>query len=175
MFRMSTILIASISAKLATVDAELFDDPRLTTMGLLYEAYEGLTRKLEPTWKKHGLSGLDVNALMRLSRSPERRLRMTDLAAQTNLSTSGVTRLVDRLQRNGFVRRELDSVDRRSSYAVLTAAGATRLARVLPDYLEVIERWFTGLLPPDQLDAFVAGLRAIRDQVNPEATAREDD
>ncbi len=144
-------------------------------MGLLYEAYDGLTRKLEPTWKKHGLSSLDVNALMRLSRSPGRRLRMTDLAAQTNLSTSGVTRLVDRLQRNGFVRRELDSVDRRSSYAVLTAAGATRLARVLPEYLEVIERWFTSLLTPDQLDAFVAGLRTIRDHVSPEATAREVD
>lgn len=154
---------------------DLFDDPRLTTMGLLYEAYDGLVGKLEPTWKKHGLSGLDVNALMRLSRSPGRRLRMTDLAAQTNLSTSGVTRLVDRLQRNGFVRRELDPADRRSSYAVLTAAGATRLARVLPEYLEVIERWFTGLLTPDQLDAFVTGLRTIRDRVSPQATIRESD
>ncbi|MET8877493.1 MarR family transcriptional regulator [Nocardia sp. NPDC004604] len=154
---------------------DLFDDPRLTTMGLLYEAYDGLAGKLEPTWKKHGLSGLDVNALMRLSRSPGRRLRMTDLAAQTNLSTSGVTRLVDRLQRNGFVCRELDSADRRSSYAVLTAAGATQLARLLPDYLEVIERWFTGLLSPDQLDAFVAGLRIIRDQVSPQATTRGSD
>ncbi|WP_433731216.1 MarR family winged helix-turn-helix transcriptional regulator [Nocardia sp. CA-129566] len=154
---------------------DLFDDPRLTIMGLLYEAYDGLVGKLEPTWKKHGLSGLDVNALMRLSRSPGRRLRMTDLAAQTNLSTSGVTRLVDRLQRNGFVCRELDPADRRSSYAVLTAAGATRLARVLPEYLEVIERWFTGLLTPDQLDAFVAGLRTIRDRVSPQATMHESD
>ncbi|MFX0576127.1 MarR family winged helix-turn-helix transcriptional regulator [Nocardia nepalensis] len=154
---------------------DLFDDPRLTTMGLLYEAHDGLLRKLEPTWKKHGLSGLDANALMRLSRSPGRRLRMTDLAAQTNLSTSGVTRLVDRLQRNGFVRRELDSADRRSSHAVLTAAGATRLARVLPEYLEVVERWFTGLLTQDQLDALAAGLRIVRDAVSPEATARESD
>ncbi|WP_330250473.1 MarR family transcriptional regulator [Nocardia sp. NBC_00565] len=155
--------------------ADLFDDPRLTTMGLLYEAHEGLHARLEPTWRKHGLSGLDGNALMRLSRSPGRRLRMTDLAAQTNLSTSGVTRLVDRLQRNGFVRRELDSVDRRSAYAVLTAAGAARLARVLPEYIEVIERWFTGLLTTDQLDGLITGLRIIRDAVRPEATARQPD
>ncbi|MFD0366080.1 MarR family winged helix-turn-helix transcriptional regulator [Nocardia sp. GCM10030253] len=150
---------------------DLFDDPRLTTIGLLYEAHDGLIAKLEPTWKANGLSGLDANALMRLSRSPGRRLRMTDLAAQTNLSTSGITRLVDRLQRGGFVRREADPGDRRSSYAVLTAAGATRLARVLPAYLEGVEQWFTGLLARDQLDDLVAGLRIIRDAVNPEATA----
>ncbi|MFE7802565.1 MarR family winged helix-turn-helix transcriptional regulator [Nocardia sp. NPDC057440] len=153
---------------------DLFDDPRLTTIGLLYEAHDGLIAKLEPTWKENGLSGLDANALMRLSRSPGRRLRMTDLAAQTNLSTSGITRLVDRLQRNGFVRREADVGDRRTSYAVLTAAGATRIARVLPAYLEGIERWFTGLLTGAQLDELVAGLRIIRDAANPEATALGD-
>ncbi|MFI6868215.1 MarR family winged helix-turn-helix transcriptional regulator [Nocardia sp. NPDC050406] len=149
----------------------LFEDPRLTTVGLFLEAHEGLIAKLEPTWKDNGLSGLDLNALQRLSRSPGRKLRMTDLATQTGLSTSGVTRLVDRLERNGFVRREPAPGDRRSFYAVLTAAGATRVARVLPAYLDGVERWFTGLLTPEQLDAMVEGLRIIRDAVNPEATA----
>ncbi|MGW4249104.1 MarR family winged helix-turn-helix transcriptional regulator [Nocardia sp. NPDC004722] len=148
----------------------LFDDPRLTAMGLLYEAHDGLVSRLEEAWKGNGLSGLDLNALLRLSRSPGRKLRMTDLATQTNLSTSGVTRLVDRLERNGFVRREAAPGDRRSSYAVLTAAGATRVARVLPVYLDGVERWFTGLLTPEQLEAFTAGLRVIRDATNPEAT-----
>lgn len=149
---------------------ELFDDPRLTTMGLLFEAYEGVVTKLEPVWKSHGLSGLDLNALMRLSRSPNRRLRMTDLAAQTTLSTSGVTRLVDRLARAGLVERELDPGDRRSAYAVLTDPGAARLGEVLPDYLDAVERWFTGLLPPAQLDGLIAALRTIRDVTNPQAT-----
>ncbi|BAW10092.1 MarR family winged helix-turn-helix transcriptional regulator [Nocardia seriolae] len=148
----------------------LFDDPRLTAVGLLYEAHDGVIARLEETWKRNGLSGLDLNALTRLSRSPGRKLRMTDLATQTRLSTSGVTRLVDRLERNGFVRREADPHDRRSSYAVLTAAGATRVARVLPAYLEGVERWFTGLLSPEQLDQLTAGLRIIRDATNPEAT-----
>ncbi|MFE3191971.1 MarR family winged helix-turn-helix transcriptional regulator [Nocardia sp. NPDC059240] len=148
----------------------LFDDPRLTAMGLFYEAHEGIVKRLDPVWKDNGLSGLDMNALLRLSRSPGRKLRMTDLATQTGLSTSGVTRLVDRLERNGFVRREADPGDRRSSYAVLSAAGATRVARVLPMYLEGIERWFTSLLGPEQLEAFTASLRVIRDATNPEAT-----
>ncbi|WP_040782981.1 MarR family winged helix-turn-helix transcriptional regulator [Nocardia pneumoniae] len=149
---------------------DLFEDPRLTTMGLLFEAHAGVVAKLEPVWKAHGLSGLDLNALTRLSRSPGRRLRMSALAVQTSLSTSGVTRLVDRLANAGLVERELDPEDRRSAYAVLTEAGAARLAQVLPDYLAAIDRWFVGLLSPAQLEALVEALRIVRDASNPEAT-----
>lgn len=175
MFRVSIIPVAIDWFTLLTVDPKhLFDDPRLTAIGLLYEAHDGLVARLEPTWKKDGLSALDLNALTRLSRSPGRKLRMTDLAVQTNLSTSGVTRLVDRLERNGFVRREPDPKDRRSSYTVLSAAGATRLARVLPAYLDGVDRWFTGLLDPEQLEALTAALRIVRDAANPEATQTTD-
>ncbi|WP_431957394.1 MarR family winged helix-turn-helix transcriptional regulator [Nocardia lijiangensis] len=155
-------------------ESDLFDDPRLTAMGLLYEAHNGLVAKLEPSWKSNGLSGLDMNALMRLSRSPGRRLRMTDLATQTALSTSGVTRLVDRLSATGLVERVLDPADRRSAHAVLTDAGVRLLERVLPDYLDALQRWFTGLLTPEQLDGLTTALRIIRDATNPDATARTD-
>ncbi|MGW4325319.1 MarR family winged helix-turn-helix transcriptional regulator [Nocardia sp. NPDC004573] len=153
---------------------ELFDDPRLTTMGLFFEAYAGVVAKLEPVWKAHGLSGLDVNALLRLSRSPGRRLRMSELAVQTALSTSGVTRLVDRLARGELVVRELDPGDRRGAYAVLTEAGAARLAQVLPDYLAAVDHWLIGLLTPEQLAALSEALRIVRDTSNPEATFRVD-
>ncbi|WP_338768151.1 MarR family transcriptional regulator [Nocardia vulneris] len=156
------------------MDTDLFDDPRLTTMGLLFEAHAGVVARLEPAWRAHGLSGMDLNALMRLSRSSDRRLRMSDLATQTALSTSGVTRLVDRLTRAGLVERELDPGDRRSAYAVLTAAGAQRLTEVLPDYLDAVDRWLTGLLTPEQLAGLVTALRVVRDTVNPEATAGVD-
>ena len=90
---------------------------------------------------------------MRLARSPGHRLRMTDLAAQTSLSTSGVTRVVDRMERDGLVRREACPSDRRSSYAVITDAGLTRLEEVLPGHLELIEQWFIGRLLAEQLTA----------------------
>ncbi|MFD3509814.1 MarR family winged helix-turn-helix transcriptional regulator [Nocardia sp. NPDC058666] len=153
---------------------DLFDDPRLTISGLLFEAHSGLVAKLEPTWKSHGMSGLEVNAILRLSRSPDQRLRMSDLAAQTELSTSGVTRLVDRLTTAGLVERHFDPTDRRSAYAVLTDAGTHRLEQVLPDYLAAIHQWLTGLLTPDQLDGLVTALRIIRDATNPAATAIAD-
>ncbi|MEU4418021.1 MarR family winged helix-turn-helix transcriptional regulator [Nocardia salmonicida] len=153
---------------------ELFDDPRFTISGLLFEAHSGLIAKLEPTWKAHGLSGLELNTLLRLSRSPNSRLRMSDLAAQTELSTSGVTRVVDRLAAAGLIERQLDPTDRRSAYAALTDAGVRRLEQVLPDYLAALEQWLTGLLTPTQLDGLIAGLRVIRDATNPAATAVSD-
>lgn len=94
---------------------------------------------------------------------------MTDLAAQLFLSTSGVTRLVDRLQRGGLVRRESSADDRRSTYAVLTTEGTERLRGVLADHLDDIERWFTGLFTPQGLHDLVTDLRTLRDAVHPNA------
>ncbi|HEX8930951.1 MAG TPA: MarR family transcriptional regulator, partial [Actinomycetota bacterium] len=105
------------------------------------------------------------------ARSPMQRLRMTDLAGQTSLSTSGCTRVVDRMDRDGLVRREACATDRRSSYAVITESGLARLNEVLPGHIELIERWFTGLLSPEQLESMLRSLRQIRDAVHPCATA----
>ena len=95
--------------------------------------------------------------LIRLARSPGHQLRMTDLAAQTSLSTSGVTRVVDRMERDGLLRRRACPTDRRSSYAVVTAAGLARLDETLPGHLRIIEQWFTGQLDPSPLAALLDG------------------
>ncbi len=147
------------------------DDPRLTAMGLLAETFAGLHAKLATTFAAHGISPIEFEVLVRLARSPARRLRMTDLAAQADLSTSGVTRVVDRLERSGTVRRETCPSDRRGSFAVLTDEGARRLAVVVPDHLADLDRWFTGALAPAQLAGLLDALRAIRDRVRPEAVA----
>ncbi|GAA2895013.1 MarR family winged helix-turn-helix transcriptional regulator [Nonomuraea rubra] len=148
-----------------------FDDPRLTAIGLLTEVHSGLMSRLQPVLSGAGLSEIDFETVIRLARSPHQRLRMSDLAAQTQLSTSGVTRVVDRLEREGLVRRESCATDRRASYAALTDAGRERLESVLPDHLRDIEECFTGLLGSDELEAFLKSLRKIRDVVRPCATA----
>ena len=147
------------------------DDPRLTAVGLFAEAYTGLTSRFAAQFEQHRLSAVEFEVLMRLSRSPGHRLRMTDLAGQTSLSTSGVTRVVDRMDRDGLVRREACASDRRSSYAVVTDAGLARLQEVLPGHLELVQQWFVGQLTPAQLDQTLDALRIIRDAVNPCATA----
>ncbi|WP_214110483.1 MarR family winged helix-turn-helix transcriptional regulator [Acrocarpospora catenulata] len=150
---------------------ELFDDPRLTAMGLFAEVYTGLADKTSAVFAEAGLSDVDFETLIRLARSPQQSLRMSDLAAQTSLSTSGITRVVDRLEREGLVTRQACATDRRASYAVITEAGTARLRQVIPRHLEEIEVWFTGLVPPDRLAEFLDTLRLIRDVVRPCATA----
>ncbi|MFG1708411.1 MarR family winged helix-turn-helix transcriptional regulator [Nonomuraea sp. M3C6] len=148
-----------------------FDDSRLTAVGLLSEVHAGLMATFQPVLGAAGLSEIDFETAIRLARSPGQRLRMSDLAAQTGLSTSGVTRVVDRLEREGLVQREACSTDRRASYAVLTEAGRERLETVLPQHLQDIDDCFTGLLGESELDAFLTTLRKIRGVVRPCATA----
>ncbi|MGP3920691.1 MarR family winged helix-turn-helix transcriptional regulator [Nonomuraea sp. 10N515B] len=148
-----------------------FDDPRLTAVGLLAEVHAGLMARLQPAIAAARLSEIDFEAVLRLARSPGEQLRMSDLSAQTGLSTSGVTRVVDRLEREGVVRRRACPSDRRASYAVLTDAGRERLQSVLPQHLQDIDDTFTSLLDAEELEAFLATLRKIRDVVRPCATA----
>ena len=155
----------------ATAVRDQIDDERLTALGLLAETFIGLAALLEADLDQHGLGGIDFEVLLRLGRSPDQRLRLGDLTAQTALTSSGVTRLVDRLERAGLVRRQPCSDDRRTTWAVLTPEGQARLARALPGHLALVERWLTGQLPPDELAAFVATLRRLRDAVHPQAVA----
>lgn len=148
-----------------------FDDSRFTAIGLFAEAYTGLSSRFAAQFEQHRVSPVEFEVLMRLARSPQNRLRMTDLAGQTSLSTSGVTRVVDRMDRGGLIRREACPSDRRSSYAVITEAGLARLDEILPGHLELVQRWFIDQLTPAQLTQLLESLRTIRDAVNPCATA----
>src|SRR5688572_15043928 len=97
------------------------DDDLLTTVGLLVEAHAGMAATFERRLLEHGaVTGQAFEILLRLVRTEGHRLRMSDLAAQTTLTASGLTRAVDRLERDGLVRREACEADRRVSYAVLT-------------------------------------------------------
>ena len=112
------------------------------------------------------VSGLPLSSfgiLLRLARTPGRRLRMTELAAQAALSTSGLTRLVDRLEEAGYLRRDPSSSDRRSSLAVLTDLGAEAVAKALPSHLESLERNLGAPLGPEAILQLTAMLATLRD------------
>ncbi len=154
---------------------DLFDDPRITSMGLFTEAYLGLMARLACQIAEHHISPIEFEVLLRLSRSPGGQLRMTDLSAQTSLSASGVTRVVDRLERDRLVERQACPSDRRSLYAAITRSGRDRIAAILPGHVALIEEWFTGRLSPEALESMLAGLRTVRDAVRPEAAAGSTD
>jgi DNA-binding MarR family transcriptional regulator len=75
----------------------------------------------------HALTINEYEALLRLARAPDSRTRRVDLANSLLLTASGVTRLLDGLEREGFVGRETCESDRRVTYAVLTKAGRDKL------------------------------------------------
>ena len=95
---------------------------------------------------------------------------MSDLAAQVELSTSGVTRLVDRLEAARLVERAACPTDRRGAYAVVTNVGMERLEQAVPGHIDVIDAWFTGLLSTAEVRSMKRSLRKIRDAVRPAAT-----
>jgi len=82
-----------------------------------------------------GLSMTEYSVLMNLSEAPDRSLRMSELANYVSISVSGLTRVVERLSRQGLVERVRSESDRRGQVAVLTPAGLERLERAWPTHL----------------------------------------
>jgi DNA-binding MarR family transcriptional regulator len=99
---------------------------------------------------EHGLSLPSYEVLAHLSDAPGRRLRMSELAAHATLSPSGLTRLVDRLEREGLVRREKCETDARVVYAALTAAGQTRIETAWPTHLRGVREHMVDRLSPSE-------------------------
>jgi DNA-binding MarR family transcriptional regulator len=97
-------------------------------------------------------------------------MRMTDLAAQLTLTSSGLTRVVDRLEEAGYVRRETCPSDRRGSFATLTASGKRKIESAVPKHLDDLDECFTGLLNDRERRDLERTLRKVRDAVYPQGT-----
>ena len=104
-----------------------------------------------------GLSWSELEALMRLSIAPGRRLKMIDIADQLLASKSGVTRLVDRLEANGLIVREVPPDNRSVIHGRITDAGLEVLERARSVFVAGLEDAFSRHLS----DAQVAQLRGI--------------
>ena len=138
-------------------------DDRITALGLLIEAYAAVMIHLERELAEvTDLSPQEFGVLLRLARTPDEHLRMTDLAAGAGLSTSGMTRLVDRLESAGFVERKACPSDRRGLEAVLTPKGRKLVDKVIPVHLESIQRHVVEPLG-DDLPALARTMRTLRD------------
>jgi DNA-binding MarR family transcriptional regulator len=91
------------------------------------------------------------DVLLQLVEAPERRLRMAELADRVLLSRSGLTRLVDRLQREGLVVREPVPGDARGLYTVLTPAGLARIREATPIHLAGVDEYWVSRFSDDEL------------------------
>ena len=112
--------------------AHQLDDRELRAWRGMLRVHATLTKALDAELEAaHGLPLSSYEVLMHLADADGQRMRMSDLADMVILSRSGLTRLVDRLEREGLIARESCPSDARGSYATLTTAGRREAARRL--------------------------------------------
>lgn len=139
------------------------DDSRITAYGLLVEASRRLQRTFDRTLRDaHGMSSVTFEALLRLGRSPDRQISMSELGAQMVLTSGGVTRLIDRLEAEGYVERMPCPSDRRVHWAQLTDAGLAELEKAVATHLDDLQSHFVSEMTSDELEVVTKVLDRLR-------------
>ena len=140
----------------------------------LVRAHAATTRRLNTQLTAdHALTINDYEVLLRLARSDDRRMRRVDLAEQVLLTPSGITRLLDGLERAGYVERGGCESDRRVVYAVLTDAGVQKLRDASASHVAQIEAFFGARFDAAEL-ASVAGLLERLGEAEPNDVCDQD-
>lgn len=110
---------------------------------------------------EHSLTLPAYEVLAHLTEAPQRRLRMSELVALSVLTPSGLTRVVDRLVKEGLVERERCPSDARVVYAVVTDAGVDRVRAAYPTHLRGVRQHLIDRLSPRQLAAIREALEPL--------------
>ena len=130
-------------ATISTMSEQYLSEQHLAAWRTFLKAHATLIDRIDHDLvaaKLPPLSTYDV--LIELYEAPEHRLRMHELAERVVLSRSGLTRLVDRLEAEGFLIRDRSGTDRRGAYAVITEQGIAALRLMWPTYARGIAEYF---------------------------------
>jgi DNA-binding MarR family transcriptional regulator len=120
-------------------------------------SHAAITRELSAQLQReHGLTLNDYEVLLHLSRAEHGMMRRVDLAQSVLLTASGITRLLDGLERSGYVCKETCNSDGRVSYAKLTEAGAAKLRDASTTHLRGVEELFGSRYSADELETLAA-------------------
>ena len=128
----------------------------MRTIGSLLKSFE------EELQEAVGLPLTWYDVLIQLHGAPEGQLRMQGLADSVVLSRSGLTRLIDKMEKAGLVRREPSKEDRRGYYALLTEEGRTVFLRARPIHRRGIVKHFSRHLDDSDVQALYTALTKVR-------------
>lgn len=138
--------------------------PSTEAFGNLLGAHAALTRELSAALvASHGLTINDYGCLLLLSRVGEQGMRRIDLANELQLSPSGITRLLDRLEDQGLVGKGECKEDARVSYAVLTEAGLAKIEEAWPEHVDAVERRVGAALSAEEIQTLSELLGRLSD------------
>jgi DNA-binding MarR family transcriptional regulator len=134
-------------------DRPQLNEAELDSWRGLLRAHSSLVKALDAELEQaHGLALSSYEVLVRLGNSEDGRMRMCDLADSVLLSRSGLTRLVDRLEREGLVARGSCEHDARGAFAVITPAGRATLDGARPTHLDGVRRHFLDCFDAAELE-----------------------
>ncbi|TDE41422.1 MarR family transcriptional regulator [Nonomuraea mesophila] len=124
-----------------------------------------LMHRLDRELQEFSLTVNDYEILVNLSESPERRMRMSDLADATIQSRSRLSHQISRMEAKGLVTREDCHDDRRGTFAVLTDEGWETIRRVAPFHVAGVREHFVDRLTDEQLETIEAAYAPIVEQL----------
>lgn len=143
---------------------EHFSTLERASWGEFLNTYAMIYRIIEDDLQEHArLTHVEFEVLLRLSKQDNQRLRIQDIAAQSILTRSGISRVVERLEKAGLVIREEADEDKRGAYAVLTEAGLERFRTAIRFHLDCVRRNFLGLFNEEELIQMAGFWRRIKE------------
>lgn len=142
---------------------EISTDP-VSLWGHVIEGFQRTNRHLHRTVEQEfSLNAAETEALLRLGRSAEGRLPMTELAGQVAFSTGGVSKVADRLARRSLARRVPSRTDRRVTYLTLTPEGAAVAAALQERVADIVQRTVVDVLGPGEAVRVARAMAALAD------------
>ena len=141
------------AVKISPTEQESLTTGELRAWRGLLRAHACLAKRLDAELEQaHHLPMTSYEVLNHLEEANGGRMRMCELAEQAQLSRSGLTRLVDRLEREGLLERCSCEHDARGSYACLTDAGRARMQEARTTHLELVREHFLSRFSEHELD-----------------------
>ncbi len=145
-------MAAAPAVQITTADQEALTLGELRAWRGLLRAHGCLAKRLDSELERaHRLPLSSYEVLHHLDEASDGRMRMRDLAEQAQLSRSGLTRLVDRLERDGLLERCSCTHDARGSYACLTETGRERLEEARATHLSAVRAAFLARFSEEEL------------------------
>lgn len=145
--------------------ADRLDDLEQAAWGGFLDTHDRLWRRMERGLVAAGITMSEYDVLLALEAAGSRGVRMSDLATRRLMTTGGVTRLVNRLERQQLVARRPSTTDGRSQEAVLLPAGGRKLRRARRQHLQDVRDLFLTPLATADL----VHLRDVWDRLDDEA------
>lgn len=143
--------------------ANRYPSPQFLAWARMLRLQKVLLEKIQKALADADLPPLEwYDVLLELDLSEEKRLRLFDIGERIVLSRSNLTRLCDRLEKDGLICREQCTVDRRGLYAALTAKGAALRKTMWPVYQQAVEQHFASHLSGDEATQLAEMLLRVR-------------